>query len=157
MKASIILINKKKINDFKKNVIFWKSTLSPKKIEMIFNKPESLSISNLYKYINYLEINKENTLIYRLNIWKKIFIPLYTVIMILIGIYFIFKFSNKFKIEKVTLKGTLWGFTFYLFNNIFINLSLIYKFSPFFSTLLPSIMFLLTILFYLKKNNFFEK
>ncbi|VFP88722.1 LPS export ABC transporter permease LptG [Candidatus Erwinia haradaeae] len=119
----------------------WKTSLTPDRLDLIILDPDSLSISRLYKYIEYLTQSGQITDLYKLNMWGKIFQPLAVTVMIIMALSFIFGPLQNISITKQIIIGGGIGSTFYLMNQIFRPLSLIYHIPPILTALLPSIIF----------------
>ncbi|WMY97008.1 MAG: LPS export ABC transporter permease LptG [Arsenophonus sp.] len=138
-----VIKNKKEILNFHYLLMKWKTNLNPEKLGIISLNPDSLNIINLYKYINYLKANQQESAAYKLSMWKKIISPLSITCMIFLALSFIFgPLRGVTTIGGRILIGISCGFIFYILNNGFGNLSLIYGLSPLISATLPSLILL---------------
>ncbi|MFP3014574.1 MAG: LPS export ABC transporter permease LptG [Arsenophonus sp.] len=135
--------NKKEIISSESLLMDWKTNLSPEKLGVISLKPDSLSIKGLYEYVKYLNENGQESSIYQLSMWKKILAPISIIVMILIALLFIFGPLKSVAMGARVLIGIFGGFIFYLLNEGFGNLSLVYDVSPLIAAILPSISFLI--------------
>ncbi|WMY95234.1 MAG: LPS export ABC transporter permease LptG [Arsenophonus sp.] len=133
-----LIKNKKEIAGFYYSLMDWKSSLNPEKLEIVSLNPDSLTISNLYKYINYLQETQQESAVYQLSMWKKIISPLSVACMIFLALSFIFGPLRDATIGVRVLIGISGGFIFYLLNDGFGNLSLVYGLSPLIAATLPS-------------------
>lgn len=120
----------------------WKTTLTPDKLWMVALKPDSLSISGLYNYVKYLEQNGQESARYQLNMWKKIFSPFSVAVMMLMALSFIFGPLHSVSIGVRMIIGISFGFLFYVLDQIFEPLSLMYDMPSVLGALLPSVAFL---------------
>ncbi|XOD70020.1 MAG: LPS export ABC transporter permease LptG [Sodalis sp. (in: enterobacteria)] len=121
----------------------WKTTLTPDKLEVVALEPHSLSISGLYHYVNYLKQSGQESNRYQLNMWGKIFLPFSVTVMMLMALSFIFGPLRGASMRVKVVTGVSFGFFFYVLDQIFRSLSLVYNMPPIFGTLLPSISFLI--------------
>lgn len=120
----------------------WGSLLSPTVLGVVAVKPDKLSILGLYKYIDYLHDNGLSAARYELAFWKKIMLPLATGVMVFLAVPFIFGTLRSVGIGQRIMVGTLLGIGFYLFNQTFGYLGLVYGMSPIVSAVLPPALFL---------------
>lgn len=122
----------------------WKTNLTPDKLEVAALEPNSLSISGLYSYVNYLKQSGQEYNRYQLNMWSKIFSPFSVAVMMLMALSFIFGPLRGVPMGVRVVTGISFGFLFYVLNQIFEQLSLVYNMLPVFGALLPSMAFLIT-------------
>ncbi|MCR3755570.1 MAG: lipopolysaccharide transport system protein LptG [Sodalis sp. Psp] len=121
----------------------WKTNLTPDKLGIITLEPNSLSISGLYDYINYLKQSGQEPNRYQLNMWSKIFSPLSVAVMMLMALSFVFGPLRSVPMGVRVVTGISFGFLFYVLDQIFRPLSLVYNMQPVFGALLPSMVFLI--------------
>ncbi len=124
-----------------KGVESWQSTLTPDKLGVVTVKPESLPISGLSEYLDYLLSNKQDTSRYELALWRKIFQPLTIAVMLLMALSFIFGPLRSVTMGARILLGIITGFAFYMSSQIFGPFSQVYQLPPILGALLPSILF----------------
>ncbi|MGP1923597.1 MAG: LPS export ABC transporter permease LptG [Arsenophonus sp. NEOnobi-MAG3] len=137
-----LINNEKEISGSQNLLMDWKTNLNPEKIGVVSLEPDSLAIRGLYKYVKYLKESGQEASIYQLSMWKKILSPLSVTLMILIALLFIFGPLRSVAMGVRVLIGILGGFIFYLLNEGFGNLSLVYGVHPLIAAMLPSILFL---------------
>ncbi|MGP1957741.1 MAG: LPS export ABC transporter permease LptG [Arsenophonus sp. ER-QC15-MAG3] len=147
-----LINNEKEIINSQSLHMDWKTNLSPEKLEIISLEPDSLAISGLYKYIKYLKETGQKASIYKLNMWKKILSPFSISVMMLMAISFIFGPLRNVLIGVRVLIGIFSGFIFYLLNEGFGNLSLVYDTPPLIAAILPSILFFIFSIFLLMRH-----
>lgn len=121
----------------------WKTNLTPDKLGVITLEPNSLSISGLYDYINYLKQSGQESNRYQLNMWSKIFSPFSVAVMILMALSFIFGPLRSVPMGGRVVTGISFGFLFYVLDQIFGPLSLVCNMQPMFGASLPSMTFLI--------------
>lgn len=119
----------------------WGALLSPAVLGVVAVKPDKLSAWGLHKYIDYLHDNGLSAERYQLAFWKKIFLPLATGVMLFLAIPFVFGALRSVGIGQRILVGALIGIGFYLFNQTFGYVGLVYDINPAFSAAFPVALF----------------
>lgn len=99
---------------------------------------DSLSISDLYAYIQILARKGQNAGRYDLAFWQKICLPLTTGVMALLSLTFVFGSARLQNAWQRIFLAMLVGTLIYLMNQIFGQLSLVLLLPPLLMTLLPS-------------------
>jgi lipopolysaccharide export system permease protein len=105
------------------------------------NTPDTMSLIKLRDYIDYLTANGMQANQYQMNFWKRIFQPLATAIMIFLAIPFVFGSMRSVTMGVRVLTGVTIGFTFYILNQFFAPISLLYQVPPLLGASLPTILF----------------
>lgn len=131
----------------------WKTNLTPDKLGVVALSPEALSITGLYDYVNYLKASGQDAGRYQLNMWSKIFAPFSVAVMMLMALSFIFGPLRSVAMGVRVVTGISFGFLFYVLDQIFGPLSLVYHIPPIVGALLPSATFLLLSLWLLMKRS----
>lgn len=130
----------------------WKTNLTPEKLGVVAMNPDSLSISGLHDYSKYLRQSGQESSRYELNMWGKIFAPFSVAVMMLMALSFIFGPLRSVPMGVRVVTGIFFGFVFYVLDQIFGPLSLVYNIPPIIGALLPSILFLLISVYLLLKR-----
>jgi lipopolysaccharide export system permease protein len=131
----------------------WKTNLTPDKLGVVALDPDSLSISGLYNYVNYLKQTGQEASRYQLNMWRKIFAPLSVAVMMLMALSFIFGPLRSVPMGVRVVTGICFGFLFYVLDQIFGPLSLVYNIPPLLGAILPSALFLFISVYLLLKRS----
>ena len=121
----------------------WKTTLTPDKLGIVSLRPTSLSISGLSDYIAFLKQTGQDSKKFELTYWRKLFQPISVGVMMMLALSFIFGPLRSVTAGARIVTGICFGFFFYVVNEIFGPLTLVYNVTPLIGALLPSIMFLL--------------
>ena len=129
----------------------WNSILSPDLINVVKIKPEILSMWALGDYIDYLQTNKQDASRYQLAFWTKLVAPLATGVMILLAVPFVFGPLRNVSMGQRVLVGVMLGIAFHIMNQMFGQMSQIYNFSPFFGATLPTAVFLIGTVMFIKR------
>lgn len=119
----------------------WRSTLTPDKLGVVTVKPEALSIQGLMEYVTYLENNSQDAERYNLALWRKALQPLSVGVMLLMALSFIFGPLRSVTMGARIIMGVLAGFAFFISNEVFGTLSLVYQLPPALGAILPSALF----------------
>jgi len=130
----------------------WTSSLTPEKLGVVTVKPESLSVSGLVNYLEYLESNQQDQSRYVLAFWRKIMQPFTVAVMLLVALSFIFGPLRSVSMGARIMMGVLTGLLFHIANQVFGSLSLVYQLPPIFGAVMPSIIFILVAMFFMNKK-----
>lgn len=130
----------------------WKTNLTPDKLGVVALDPDALSISGLYNYSKYLKQSGQESGRYQLNMWGKIFQPLSVAVMMLMALSFIFGPLRSVSMGVRVVTGISFGFLFYVLDQIFGPLSLVYGLPPVLGAILPSFAFFAISMFMLIKR-----
>lgn len=115
----------------------WPSRLTPEFLRLVTLDPETLSLTNLYHYANYMKQQGLDSGTYFLEFWKKALAPLATLSMVLIACSFIFGPLRTVTMGLRILAGVLAGLLFRYGQDFFGYASLVYDFSPALAAGLP--------------------
>lgn len=119
----------------------WQSSLTPDKLGIVAVKPEALSIQGLYDYVQYLINNGQDSARYELAFWRKVIQPVTVVVMLLLALSFIFGPLRSVSTGARIVMGVVAGFGFFITNEVFGQVSLVFQMSPILGACLPSIIF----------------
>ncbi|MDF2178619.1 LPS export ABC transporter permease LptG [Aliiglaciecola sp. CAU 1673] len=119
----------------------WESGLTPDKLGVVQVKPEALSIRGLNDYVLYLQNNSQDASRYQLALWRKILQPVTVGVMLLVALSFIFGPLRSVTMGARVIMGVLTGFAFFIANEVFGPLSLVYQLPAVVGALLPSLVF----------------
>jgi lipopolysaccharide export system permease protein len=129
----------------------WNSTITPDKLGIVAVKPEALSISGLNEYIDYLRNNGQDSARYELALWRKILQPVSVAVMLLMAMSFIFGPLRSVTMGARTGMGILAGFGFFVSNEMFGQVALVFQFPPVVGAILPSLIFTLVAVLLLRR------
>ncbi|WP_434928456.1 LPS export ABC transporter permease LptG [Shewanella sp. HL-SH2] len=129
----------------------WRSTLTPDKLGVVSVKPEALSIQGLLGYLEYLEVNQQDPSRYELALWRKIMQPITVAVMMLVALSFVFGPLRTVTMGARVLLGVVAGFSFYISNQIFGPMSMVYDLPAVVGAVTPSILFTSLAFYYIRK------
>ncbi|MDP5136723.1 LPS export ABC transporter permease LptG [Rheinheimera baltica] len=130
----------------------WRSSLTPDKLGVVTIKPEMLSLTGLNDYVDYLQQNSQDSRRYELAFWRKALQPLTIVAMLLMALSFIFGPLRSVTMAARVLMGILTGFAFYMSNEVFGPVALVYQLPPIIGALLPSAIFIALSAYFMQKK-----
>ena len=119
----------------------WDSILSPALLNIVLIDPLRISIRDLYSYSTYLRENGQDSARYELALWARIFMPVAIAVMLLLAVPFVFGPLRSGSIGQRILVGFLVGLAFFLINQAFNHLGVVYNIPPLLSASLPALVF----------------
>lgn len=120
----------------------WRSLIRPELLNVLLVLPEKMSAWNLYSYINHLKINKQKTTRYDVAIWSKLIYPLACLVMVILALPFGFIQQRSTGASTKIFVGIMLGVLYQILNRVFVHLGLLNDWSPLFSAVTPTILFL---------------
>ena len=130
----------------------WETNLTPDKLGAVSLRPTSLSISGLYNYISFLRETGQDVSRFELTFWRKIFQPVSVGVMMLLALSFIFGSLRSVTAGARIVTGICFGFLFYVVNEIFGQMSVVYNIPAVFGALMPSLLFIVMIWWLLSRK-----
>lgn len=129
----------------------WDSLLSPALLDILVIDPSSISIRDLYTYYRFLKDNGQDAARYELAFWARVFMPVAIAVMLLLAVPFVFGPLRSVSIGQRIMVGFLVGLTFFLFNQGFNHLGIVYNIPPLLSASLPAGLFFFIAVFMLRR------
>lgn len=129
----------------------WTSELVPDMLAVFAVKPEGLSILRLYRYIQHLEQNKQDTARYNLAFWNKLMLPISTGVMVILAIPFVFTQLRSAGVGSRLLIGIMLGLAFFVASRGIGNFGLIVGIPPVIGAVFPTLVFLAAALVMLRR------
>jgi lipopolysaccharide export system permease protein len=111
--------------------------LTSEQVSILELPADSLSLSDLWFYIQSLSERGQNHQTYSLAFWQKVCLPVTTGIMVLLSLSFVFGSTRIRNASQRIFTGMLVGILFYLSNQIFGHMGLILDLPPLPITLAP--------------------
>ncbi|MDW3094324.1 MAG: LPS export ABC transporter permease LptG [Gammaproteobacteria bacterium] len=125
----------------------WNSFLTAAQLGIIVSKPEALSVTDLYQFVQGLKQRGEQSYRYELLFWQKIMIPISAAIMILLGMPFVFGSQRSISTGKRITFGVLAGVTFYVISQLIAYTGSLQQWSPILIASAPSMIVLVILIF----------
>lgn len=130
----------------------WTTNLTPDKLGAVSLRPTSLSISGLYSYISFLRETGQDVSRFELTFWRKIFQPVSVGVMMMLALSFIFGSLRSVTAGARIVTGICFGFLFYVVNEIFGQMSVVYNMPAMVGALMPSFVFIAIIWWLLSRK-----
>ncbi|MBP2700153.1 LPS export ABC transporter permease LptG [Photobacterium lucens] len=130
----------------------WDTTMTPDKLAVVTVKPEELPLSGLYNYVSYLKESKQDASRYELAFWRKALQPFSIAVMMLLALSFVFGPLRSVTMGARVLSGVLFGFAFYISDQVFGPMILVYRLPPIIGALGPSLVFLFITIYLLRRK-----
>lgn len=118
----------------------WPSRLAPEMINLASMKPENLSIVELYELVGFMRENGLATQRYEVAMWIRIITPISTGGMLLLALPFVFGSLRSVGVGARVMVGAMIGIVFYLLNNVFSRMGLLYDIAPVVSAAVPGVL-----------------
>lgn len=119
----------------------WDLNLNPSLLQLSEVEPEEMSLKKLYSVMSYKKDNALEYADYALPFWQRIFKPLSTCVMMFLAIPFIFGPLRSVTMGLRLVTGIVVGFAFYILNQFFGPLTLVYQIPPLFAAVFPILIF----------------
>lgn len=127
----------------------WQSLIRPELLNVLLVVPEKMSAWNLYFYINHLTSNKQKTSRHQIALWSKMIYPLACLVMVILALPFGFVQQRSSSASTKIFAGIMLGIVYQVLNRVFVHLGLLNDWSPLFSAVMPTLLFMMAGIFML--------
>ena len=117
--------------------------MSPDLLNALIMKPERMSAWALHKYTQHLELNRQKTERYEIALWKKLFYPLATLVMMALALPFAYMQARAGMVGVKVFLGIMLGIFFHMLNSLFSHIGLLQNWPPIAAAVVPSAAFFL--------------
>jgi lipopolysaccharide export system permease protein len=121
----------------------WRSAVNPSMLDALIVKPERMSAWALYKYTQHLAGNRQKTERYEIAMWKKIFYPAATLVMMALALPFAYMQARAGMVGVKVFLGIMLGILFHMLNSLFSHVGLLQNWPPIAAASVPSVTFFL--------------
>jgi len=121
----------------------WASSITPDLLSALMIAPERMSLYDLFNYTRHLSGNRQSTERYEIAIWKKLFYPLASLVMVTLALPFGYVHDRVGGVSLKIFGGVMLGIAFYALNGLFSNLGVINAWPPVASAAAPAVLFFL--------------
>jgi lipopolysaccharide export system permease protein len=121
------------------DTLAWPQLLDNSLLEVLAVQPHMLPIWGLSRYIDYLRSNGQNPINYEVAFWSKIIAPFVLLTMLVVSVPFVVGPMRNVSIGQRIFIGTLFGISFFLINQSFAFLAVVYELNPPLIVSLPTI------------------
>jgi lipopolysaccharide export system permease protein len=91
----------------------------PDLLNVLIVVPERMSAWKLYKYLQHLAGNRQKTERYEIALWKKLFYPLATLVMMALALPFAYMHARSGMVGIKVFLGIMLGIFFHMLNSLF--------------------------------------
>jgi lipopolysaccharide export system permease protein len=116
------------------------SMLSPEMLGALVTNPDRMSSMDLYRYVNYLKQNKQQSDRYEIALWKRLVYPFVIWVMMLLALPAAFIQARAGAVGSRVFAGILVGVGFHLLNSLFSHLGVLNTWPAPIMALLPSLL-----------------
>ena len=121
----------------------WRSAVSPELLNVLIVVPERMSAWALYRYAQHLAGNQQKTGRYEIALWKKLFYPLATLVMMALALPFAHMQARSGMVGVKVFLGIMLGIFFHMLNSLFSHIGLLQHWPPFAAAAVPGTAFFL--------------
>lgn len=121
------------------DVLRWDTEVTPELLSVVAMSPESLPMTGLWQYSNYLAEQGQNNGEYVMAFWKKILQPLSTFGLVLVAISFVFGPLRSVTMGFRIFIGAIFGIVFQTSQDMLGPASLVFGVPPIYATLIPAL------------------
>lgn len=120
----------------------WDSLIRPELLNVLLVMPEKMSAWNLYQFIQHLQRNAQKSTRYEVALWSKLIYPLACLVMVVLALPFGFLQQRAGGISGKIFAGVFLGVVYQILNRVFLHLGVLNDWSPLFSAIAPTLLFL---------------
>ncbi|MEK6347189.1 MAG: LPS export ABC transporter permease LptG [Burkholderia sp.] len=127
-----------------------RSDLTPQILSVLLVSPERMSIFNLFRYIQHLRENQQDTQRYDIALWRKLLYPFAVFVMLVLSLPFAYLHTRAGVVGVKVFGGIMLGMSFQLFNTLFSHIGTLNTWPAPLTAALPGLIYLALGLFGLK-------
>ncbi len=120
----------------------WTSELTPEIFGVVLVKPERMAAYKLAQYVRHLADNQQDTGVYEIAFWNKVFYPLAILVMMALALPFAYLHVRAGSVSLKIFSGIMIGVGFYMLNKLFAHLGVLHTWPPIVIAALPSLVVL---------------
>lgn len=124
----------------------WRTRVTPELLDALVVRPDRMSVWALYKYTQHLAGNRQKTERYEIALWKKLFYPLATLVMMALALPFAYMQARAGMVGVKVFFGIMLGIFFHMLNNLFSHIGLLQNWPPVAAAAVPGMAFFLSAL-----------
>jgi len=121
----------------------WRTAVTPELIGVLVVAPERMSAWGLYRFAQHLAGNRQKTGRYEIALWKKLFYPIATLVMMALALPFGYLQARSGMVGLKVFLGVMIGILFHMLNGLFAHIALLQNWPPFAAAALPGAAFFL--------------
>ncbi|WP_176256939.1 LPS export ABC transporter permease LptG [Derxia lacustris] len=121
----------------------WPTTLDASIVSSAFLKPDNMSLTALWNYVEHLKLTRQKSLKYEVALWRKLVDPFTVAVMMLLALPFAYLHTRSGGVSLKVFAGILLGVGFHFLNNLSAHLGLLNGWPAWMPAALPSLLSLL--------------
>jgi lipopolysaccharide export system permease protein len=121
----------------------WRTAVTPDLISVLVVDPERMSAWSLYRYTQHLAGNRQKTGRYEIALWKKVFYPIATLVLMALALPFAYMHARSGMVGLKVFLGIMLGIFFHLLHGLFAHVGLLQDWPPFAAAAVPGAAFFL--------------
>lgn len=122
---------------------FLPSKVGPDILNVMTTKPERMSMQDLSRYVDHLEMTGGSSEHYRVTLWSKAFYPLAVLVMLALSMPFAYMNARAGGVALKMFFGVILGIFFYALNNVFSFVGMVNTWPPLIAAATPTAVMLL--------------
>lgn len=133
----------------------WRSELRPDIFGVLTVQPERMAGLDLAHYIRHLADNRQQTEVYEIAFWSKLFYPWAVLVMMALALPFAYLHVRAGGLSFKIFSGVMIGVAFYGLNKLFAHVGMLNTWPPIFVAALPSLVVLalaMTALYWIERR-----
>lgn len=119
----------------------WPTELTTEMVSVALLKPERMSTTDLYRYVQHLDANGQSAQRYEIEFWRKVFYPLSCLVMMVLALPFAYLHFRSGTIAGYVFVGVMVGISFFMLNNVFGYVGRLNNWEPWLAAALPSLLY----------------
>ncbi|AYZ66036.1 LPS export ABC transporter permease LptG [Burkholderia multivorans] len=127
-----------------------RSDLTPQILSVLLVSPERMSLINLFRYIQHLKENQQDTQRYDIALWRKLLYPFAVFVMLVLSLPFAYLHTRAGVVGVKVFGGIMLGMSFQLLNTLFSHMGTLNTWPAPLTAALPGLLYLGLGLFALK-------
>ncbi len=127
-----------------------RSDLTPQILSVLLVSPDRMSIFNLFRYIQHLRENQQDTQRYDIALWRKLLYPFAVFVMLVLSLPFAYLHTRAGVVGVKVFGGIMLGMSFQLFNTLFSHIGTLNTWPAPLTAAIPGLAYLALGLFALK-------
>ncbi len=131
-----------RISAERRDKVAWSSLLNPELIGMVAVNPDTLSLLDLSRYVEFVERNGQSAQRWEHALWSKLGYPLACMVMVFLAIPLVMAASRSSSGGRRILLGALIGLAFHVLNQASGHLGVVFGVAPAASALGPTVLLL---------------
>jgi len=119
-----------------------RSELTPQILSVLLVSPDRMSMFNLFRYIQHLVENRQDTQRYEIALWKKLLYPFAVLVMLVLSLPFAYLHTRAGVVGVKVFGGIMLGMSFQLINTLFSHIGMLNTWPAPVTAALPGLLYL---------------